>query len=203
MKKTLLLLLAVMTVVFAEAQNHGDLKFAGASKFGIPSMDAYQDNETDTVVVGDANSSITLPVMYYKTMGMTLPSIKFTNLKYNMEGTYPNMAFAWHQEYADTTVNVIVDGEAQEKHLKNVTLDAKYTHITQAFEVKVTMTYGSMPFPLTYTMSGSYVKPETSAVETVTVAGEQGKTVKKVLRNGRLEIVSGDREFDFVGREIK
>ena len=153
MKKTLLLLVAVMAVAFVEAQNHGNMNFIGNSTFSAST--ATQDNVKDTVVVGDGNTSVTLPTMYYKAMSMTLPSIKFIDLQYTMTGSFMtgDMAFVWTKEYADTIIT-LADGT--EKHLKNVSLMVKYTHTTGELTVDVTFTYGFMPFPLNYKQTGYY-----------------------------------------------
>lgn len=152
MKKTLLLLVAVMATAVATAQNHGDMNFIGSSTFSAST--ASQDNLRDTVIVGDGNTSVTLPVMVYKALGMTLPSIKFTNLKYVMTGSYQtgDMAFVWEKQYADTIITV----DGVEKHLKNVNLVVRYIHTSGELSVVADFQYGVMPFPLHYEMTGYY-----------------------------------------------
>ena len=49
MKKTFTLFAIFLVCITAMAQ-HGEMKFAGPSKFGVEAMNAWQDNETDTIV---------------------------------------------------------------------------------------------------------------------------------------------------------
>ena len=153
MKKTLLLFVAAMATVAAMAQNHGNMNFIGSSTFTAST--ASQDNLKDTVVVGDGNTSVTLPSMTYHAMGMTLPSIKFVNLQYVMTGSYMtgDMAFTWHKEYADTTIT-LTDGT--QKVLSNVSLTVTYEHTSGELSVDAKFSYGVMPFPLHYVMTGYY-----------------------------------------------
>ena len=155
MKKTLLTLFAAVASTCAMAQMHNaPMNFIGNSTFSASTVS--QDNVKDTVIVADNNTSVTLPVMNYKAMGMTLPSIKFVDLTYEMSGSYMtgDLAFVWSKEYEDTLIT-LADGETQ-KHLTNVSLKVKYTHAIGRLEVDATFNYGSMPFAINYKQTGYY-----------------------------------------------
>ena len=157
MKKKLLLFAAItMTAACAKAQMHSAMNFIGNATFTAVTFQASQDNAKDTVIIADGNTSVTLPELHYNAMGMTLPSIKFTDLTYVMEGN--PMAgtgkFTWEKQYADTVIT-LADG-VTEKHLTNVTLKVVYTHTSGQLDVDVTFKYGSMPSPLHYVQQGYY-----------------------------------------------
>ena len=42
--------LSMCSFMLANAQSHGVMKFAGPSTFGVAAMDAWQDNECDTIL---------------------------------------------------------------------------------------------------------------------------------------------------------
>ena len=108
MKKILTLFAVILISVAAMAQPAA-MKFAGPAKFGVEAMDAWQDNESDTIVfkMNDAtNGDITLPAFTYNAMKLTIPSFTIHGLKFDFDATTRNATFP-EQEYKET---IIVDG---------------------------------------------------------------------------------------------
>ena len=163
MKKFLLTsLMIVFSVLAIHAQSHGVMKFAGPSTFGVSAMDAWQDNESDTILflmnsVSDAD--ITIPAMFYKAMQLTIPSFTIHGATFSMDYTTRNATFV-EQTFQETA---IVDGE--EKQITGISFSAFYNHAEKAFELQIVFSYGKMPFPVTYSIKAAYVSPETGIVD--------------------------------------
>ena len=117
MKKVLLTILTIVFSVSAmRAQSHGVMKFAGPSTFGVAAMDAWQDNENDTILFqmnSTSDADITIPVMYYKAMNLTIPSFIIHGAQFSMDYTTRNATFA-EQTFEET---VVVDGEEKQINL--------------------------------------------------------------------------------------
>lgn len=159
MKKVLLTILTIVFSVSAmRAQSHGVMKFAGPSTFGVAAMDAWQDNENDTILFqmnSTSDADITIPVMYYKAMNLTIPSFTIHGAQFSMDYTTRNATFA-EQTFEET---VVVDGE--EKQIKGTSFSAFYNHAEKRFELQMVISYGKMPFPVTYSVKATYVSPDT------------------------------------------
>lgn len=155
MKKISTLFVALCAMASAVAQNHGSMNFIGNSTFTATLFNASQSTVKDTVIVGDCNTSVTLPAMTYN--GLTIPAIKYVNLAYTMTGSYMtgDMAFVWTKQYADTTITL---ADNTTKELKNVSLTVTYTHTSGQLDVDATFTYGSMPSPIHYVQTGFYTQ---------------------------------------------
>ena len=163
MKKFLLTsLMIVFSVLAIHAQSHGVMKFAGPSTFGVAAMDAWQDNESDTILFqmnSASDADITIPTMYYKAMQLTIPSFTIHGAAFSMDYTTRNATFA-EQTFEET---VTVDGE--EKQIKGTSFSAFYNHAEKVFELQMVISYGRMPFPVTYSIKAAYVSPETGIFE--------------------------------------
>ena len=184
MKKTILIVVTTMfSYVLMNAQSHGAMKFAGPSTFGVAAMDAWQDNESDTILflmnsVSDAD--ITIPAMYYKAMQLTIPSFTIHGAQFSMDYTTRNATFD-EQTFEET---VVVDGE--EKQITGTSFSAFYNHAEKVFELQMVISYGRMPFPVTYSIKAAYVSPETGIYDV----------------RSQKEDVRGDNSYDLNGSRI-
>ena len=155
MKKIFTLLFAAFTAASMSAQQHTPMSFAGASNAKVSTMDV--NNESDTIqfkMNGMTSGDITLPEM----KGMAaIPSFTIKGATFTM-GANHVVEFP-SQEFSAT---VSVDGK--EKAIKGSSLSATYNMADNSFDLSATFTYGSMPFPITYTVKGYYVKPVTDAI---------------------------------------
>lgn len=161
-KKVLTLFMIVFSVLGTRAQSHGVMKFAGPSTFGVAVMDAWQNNESDTILfqmnsISDAD--ITIPAMYYKSMQLTIPSFTIHGATFSMDYTTRNATFA-EQTFEEV---IMVDGE--EKQITGTSFSAFYNHAEKVFELQMVISYGRMPFPVTYSIKAEYVTPDTGIDE--------------------------------------
>ena len=164
MKNFLLtILMIVISVPAMLAQPHGAMKFVGPSTFGVAAMDAWQDNEKDTILFlmnSGSDADITIPAMFYKAMNLTIPSFTIHGAQFSMDFTTRNAIFA-EQTIEET---LVVEGE--EKQIKG-SFSAIYNHSAKLFELQLIISYGRMPFPVTYSIKAEYVSPETGITEIV------------------------------------
>lgn len=159
----LTILMIVVSVPAMLAQPHGAMKFVGPSTFGVAAMDAWQDNEKDTILFlmnSGSDADITIPAMFYKAMNLTIPSFTIHGAAFSMDFTTRNATFA-EQTFEET---IVVEGE--EKQIKG-SFSAIYNHSAKLFELQLIISYGRMPFPVTYSIKAEYVSPETGIAEIV------------------------------------
>jgi len=184
MKKTFLfVVLTMFSHVLMNAQSHGAMKFAGPSTFGVAAMDAWQDNESDTILFlmnSASDADITIPAMYYKAMQLTIPSFTIHGAQFSMDYTTRNATFD-EQTFEET---VVVDGE--EKQITGTSFSAFYNHAEKVFELQMVISYGRMPFPVTYSIKAAYVSPETGIYDV----------------RSQKEDVRGDNSYDLNGSRI-
>lgn len=155
MKKIFTLLFAAFTAASMPAQQHTPMSFVGASNAKVSTMDVNNESDTIQFKMNDLTSGdITLPEM----KGMAaIPSFTIKGATFTM-GANHVVEFP-SQEFSAT---VSVDGK--EKAIKGSSLSATYNMADNSFDLSATFTYGSMPFPITYTVKGYYVKPVTDAI---------------------------------------
>lgn len=161
MKKFFTLIFATMLASSMSAQMHGALKFSGASEMVV--MNQNTPCESDTVkfeMVSMSAGNITLPAM----KGMaTIPSF-----------TIENVAFAMGENHvitmADQTFSAKVTVNNEEKSITGSSLTGTYNMADNSLTLKVVFKYGSMPFPLTYSIKSYYIK-EVSSPITVSIGG--------------------------------
>ena len=143
MKNFLLtILMIVISVPAMLAQPHGAMKFVGPSTFGVAAMDAWQDNEKDTILFlmnSGSDADITIPAMFYKAMNLTIPSFTIHGAQFSMDYTTRNATFA-EQTFEET---ITVEGE--EKQIKGTSFSAFYNHAEKVFELQLVVSYGKMP----------------------------------------------------------
>lgn len=200
MKRIFTSLVALCAATLMMAQPHGGMKFAGPSRFGVEAMNAWQENENDTIVFlmkSMSEADITIPTMNYKAMGLTIPSFTIPSARFSMDMATRNAVF--DEQTFETTATV--DGEV--KQIKGTSFSATYNHAGQTFEIQMVISYGKMPFPVTFSINAAYVKPETdtaitgvnaSAVDVKKVYDLQGQTVRQV-RSGTIYIINGQKQI--------
>lgn len=183
MKNFLLtILMIVISVPAMLAQSHGAMKFAGPSTFGVAAMDAWQDNESDTILFlmnSASDADITIPAMFYKAMNLTIPSFTIHGAQFSMDYTTRNATFA-EQTFEET---ITVEGE--EKQIKGTSFSAFYNHAEKVFELQLVVSYGKMPFPVTYSVKATYVSPETgiASLPSPLKGGSQGYNLSGMHMN--------------------
>ena len=169
MKKTFTLFTILFACLTAMAQ-HGEMKFAGPSRFGVEAMNAWQDNETDTIVFkmnSTSEADITLPALTYNAMNVTIPSFTIHNLKFDYDMTTHNASFP-EQTYSET----ITVGE-EEKTVTGSAFTAEYNATDKSFKITTKLSYGKMPVVVTYTIDAVYVKETTTGINSVATDNAQ------------------------------
>ena len=169
MKKTFTLFTILFACLTAMAQ-HGEMKFAGPSRFGVEAMNAWQDNETDTIVFkmnSTSEADITLPALTYNAMNVTIPSFTIHNLKFDYDMTTHNASFP-EQTYSET----ITVGE-EEKIVTGSAFTAEYNATDKSFKITTKLSYGKMPVVVTYTIDAMYVKETTTGINSVATSNAQ------------------------------
>ena len=195
MKKTFTLFTILFACLTAMAQ-HGEMKFAGPSKFGVEAMDAWQDNETDTIVFkmnSTSEADITLPALTYEEMKTTIPSFTIHNLKFDYDMTTRNASFP-EQTYSET----IKVGD-EEKTVTGSYFKAEYNATEKSFKITTKLSYGRMPVVVTYIIDAVYVKDKTTSINSVAASKAQsiyfdlsGRKVAEPKANG-IYIVNGKK----------
>ena len=162
MKRIFTLLFAVLTATTIMAQMHGPMKFVGASNMSVSTMSI--DNPSDTILFamnGMESGNITLPEM----KGMqTIPSFTISGATFTMGENHV-------VTFADQTFSTKVIVNGAEKKITGTSLSGTYNMADNSLSLTVVFQYGSMPFPMTYTMKGYYVKAVSNPI-TVTVGGQ-------------------------------
>lgn len=159
MKKIITFVVALATTLCAMAQQSSSMNFVGSSDYTSTMMGQTisGSDAKATMVVGDANSSLTLPAMTVMVMGnqMTIPSIKYSDLTSTTQGSASEgtEVRVWQKGAYDFVVNVPGEGN---KTVKVTSLDATYSQATGELTAKVVLTYGSMPGAVTFTETGYY-----------------------------------------------
>ena len=175
MKKIFTLLFAAFTAASMSAQQHTPMSFVGASNAKVSTMDV--NNESDTIqfkMNGMTSGDITLPEM----KGMAaIPSFTIKGATFTMGA---NHVVEFPSQEFSATVNI----GGKEKAIKGSSLSATYNMADNSFDLSATFTYGSMPFTVTYTVKGYYVKPVTDAIS-VCVGGAYTYTNSSVTYNVR------------------
>lgn len=162
MKRIFTLLFAVLTVTTIMAQMHGPMKFVGASKMSVSTMNI--DNPSDTILFamnGMESGNITLPAM----KGMqTIPSFTISGAKFTLGENHV-------VTFADQTFSTKVKVDGDEKNITGTSLSGTYNMADNSLSLTVMFQYGKMPMSMTYSVKGYYVKAVSNPI-TVTVGGQ-------------------------------
>lgn len=163
MKRIFTLLFAVLTATTIMAQMHGPMKFVGASNMTVSTMS--NDNPSDTILFamnGMESGNITLPAM--KGMQQTIPSFTISGAKFTLGENHV-------VTFADQTFSTKVKVDGAEKNITGSSLSGTYNMADNSLMLTVVFQYGKMPFPMTYTVKGYYVKAVSNPI-VVTVGGQ-------------------------------
>lgn len=169
MKKTFTLFTILFACLTAMAQ-HGEMKFAGPSKFGVEEMNEWQENEKDVIIFkmnSTSEADITLPALTYNKMNVTIPSFTIHNLKFDYDMATRNASFP-EQEYVET----FKVGD-EEKTVKGSSFKAEYNATEKSFKITTKLSYGKMPVVVTYIIDAVYVKEETTDINSVATDNAQ------------------------------
>lgn len=162
MKRIFTLLFAVLTATTIMAQMHGPMKFVGASKMSVSTMNI--DNPSDTILFamnGMESGNITLPAM----KGMqTIPSFTISGAKFTLGENHV-------VTFADQTFSTKVKVDGVEKNITGSSLSGTYNMADNSLSLTVVFQYGKMPMSMTYSVKGYYVKAVSNPI-TVTVGGQ-------------------------------
>lgn len=162
MKRIFTLLFAVLTATTIMAQMHGPMKFVGASKMSVSTMNI--DNPSDTILFamnGMESGNITLPAM----KGMqTIPSFTISGAKFTLGENHV-------VTFADQTFSTKVKVDGDEKNITGSSLSGTYNMADNSLMLTVVFQYGKMPMSMTYSVKGYYVKAVSNPI-TVTVGGQ-------------------------------
>lgn len=162
MKRIFTLLFAVLTATTIMAQMHGPMKFVGASKMSVSTMNI--DNPSDTILFamnGMESGNITLPAM----KGMqTIPSFTISGAKITLGEDHV-------VTFADQTFSTKVKVDGAEKNITGSSLSGTYNMADNSLSLTVVFQYGKMPMSMTYSVKGYYVKAVSNPI-TVTVGGQ-------------------------------
>lgn len=162
MKRIFTLLFAVLTATTIMAQMHGPMKFVGASKMSVSTINI--DNPSDTILFamnGMESGNITLPAM----KGMqTIPSFTISGAKFTLGENHV-------VTFADQTFSTKVKVDGAEKNITGSSLSGTYNMADNSLSLTVVFQYGKMPMSMTYSVKGYYVKAVSNPI-TVTVGGQ-------------------------------
>lgn len=162
MKRIFTLLFAVLTATTIMAQMHGPMKFVGASKMSVSTMNI--DNPSDTILFamnGVESGNITLPAM----KGMqTIPSFTISGAKFTLGENHV-------VTFTDQTFSTKVKVDGVEKNITGSSLSGTYNMADNSLSLTVVFQYGKMPMSMTYSVKGYYVKAVSNPI-TVTVGGQ-------------------------------
>ena len=180
------------------AQPHSVMTFAGPSRFGVESMDAWQDNETDTILfmmTSGTEADITIPSLTYEALNYTIPSFTIHGAKFTFNMSTHNA------EFADQTFSETIHADGEEKTVTGVSFTATYNGTARQLSIHMVMKYGRMPLPVTFSITADYVSPS-SAIDGISAdanvsSSRQGIYTlagQSIVHAGRGLVIAGGRK---------
>lgn len=191
MKKifTLIVAFIAITQMLNAQASHGAMTFVGKSNYYVTMMGSITGETTvaaDTIVYMGAD--FTLPSMKYN--DMVIPS-------FSIQGTIFTGGYAGVTWEDQTFTSTTTDASDQEKTITGSSLRGTFTHTAGIYklQLEITFTYGNMPFPITYSIEGYYVK-DYSGTNKVTVGGQYGPYSAQVTHKLRTYVEDGETKAD-------
>lgn len=188
MKKIFTLMLVAMTAVGMKAQMHGAMTFAGESVLQVATMNIENANDTVRFTMTDSSmGDITLSDMQADGMP-EIPSFTITGVSFSMGANhvvvFPEQSFS---------ATAIVGGV--EKKITGTSLSGTFDMSDNSLAINITFKYGSMPFPMSYSIKSYYVKPVTNTIK-VSVGGTFNYESPNVTYYVRKYMVDGVDKLD-------
>ena len=164
---------------------HTLMKFSGKATIEV-SGNTVSTLVSDTVKY--LGSDVTLPEMRYGQM--VIPSFTIHGVQFSMDMSTMTVTFPEQQFNETITVN------GQEKAIVGTSLTGTYAHDAyNTFTLKATFKYGSMPMPLTYSITAYYIKDYTDKLD-VSIGGMFNYTAAKVTYSVRTYPEGGNTLLD-------
>ncbi len=164
---------------------HTLMKFSGKATIDV-SGNTVSTLVSDTVKY--SGSDVTLPEMRYGQM--VIPSFTIHGVQFSMDMFTMTVTFPEQQFNETITVN------GQEKAIVGTSLTGTYAHDAyNTFTLKATFKYGSMPMPLTYSITAYYIKDYSDKLD-VSIGGMFNYTAAKVTYSVRTYPEGGNTLLD-------
>lgn len=174
MKKVFTLLFAAFTATNMMAQMHGAMSFAGKSNVAVQEVNSASESDTiKFTMTSGAAGSITFPSMKYSEM--VIPSFTVDNVAFSMDISTHLVTFSEQVFSATVSEGKTASGK----------LSGTYSMADNKMSITAVFKYGSMPFDLTYTKDGYYVKAVTATPLYVSVGGTFNYQNESVTYNVR------------------
>lgn len=164
---------------------HAPMKFSGKATIEV-SESTVATLESDTVRYSGAD--VTLPEMRYG--NFVIPSFTIHGTQFSMDMSTMTVTFPEQQFNETITVN------GQEKAIVGTSLTGTYAHDAyNTFTLKATFKYGSMPMPLTYSITAYYIKDYTDKLD-VSIGGMFNYSADNVTYSVRTYPENGNTLLD-------
>lgn len=164
---------------------HAPMKFSGKATIEV-NGNTVSTLESDTILYSGSN--VTLPEMKYG--NFVIPSFTIHGAQFSMDMSTMTVTFP-EQTFTET---ITVDG--QEKEITGTSLTGTYAHDAyNTFTLKATFSYGSMPMPLTYSITAYYIKDYSDKLD-VSIGGMFNYTAAKVTYSVRTYPEGGNTLLD-------
>ena len=164
---------------------HTLMKFSGKATIDV-SGNTVSTLVSDTVKY--SGSDVTLPEMRYGQL--VIPSFTIHGVQFSMDMSTRTVTFPEQQFNETITVN------GQEKEITGTSLAGTYAHDAyNTFTLKATFKYGSMPMPLTYSITAYYIKDYSDKLD-VSIGGMFNYTAAKLTYSVRTYPEGGNTLLD-------
>lgn len=178
MKKIFSLIVCMTTCISAFAQDDNTLAFTGPSKFGIEMMNAWQDNERDTITLqltSATEADIVMPAMHYLAMNETIPSFTIHGVAITTDSETGSVTIA------DQTYSEVVEVNGEEKAIAGSSLTATYDKTAGTLSLTTVLKYGRMPMAVTYIIENAAVLSSANGIVHLRTADGHNRTTYDLL----------------------